>query len=543
MKAERIPYCIFGLFLFAACSGGEDYEQQLERFEKMNQTDVPLCVDSVQPLVRHYDHWWHSPNHRMRAYYMLGCAYRDQGSAPRALENYQRAVSIADTTDSHCDLNTLMRIHSQMSQIFFLQRLPEQEEEELRIAERLAWQIGDTLAALIFKEYLCNTLCNKKEYYKCIDKALSLHRDFLIAGYKNNANIPYVFCYRSYMELKDYPNAKKYLDLYEECPHFRDQPEMISGGAGILYIYKGNYFLKTGQADSADYYFHKAIPFTKLGNNELLTYRGLCNVYTTKHNADSLSKYVRLYSEVKERNFDEAQAAAIIQTNKLYDYSIEQNIAKEKAEKVARLSVYLAVAVLFMVFTVIFFIYYRKNKRKRMVELLQKYEVSVQQLKESEEQLSLLKMEETCNQDLLAQYQYDIDEQKSQTLLLKQKIHQMGLRKKGADLKSSEIVRQFENMRAMGKTPSDEEWRKLRKTIETIYPTFRDHMNAREDLLENEYKVCMLVAIECEPSRIDAMMEKSNSFSAMTRKRLCTKVFGVNGKPSDFDRLMHQLYS
>ena len=88
MKKYCILCCIFALI--AACSG-IDYEQQLERFEEMNRTDVPMTPDSVQPIVRHYDHWWHSRNHRMRAYYMLGCAYRDQGSAPRALENYQRA--------------------------------------------------------------------------------------------------------------------------------------------------------------------------------------------------------------------------------------------------------------------------------------------------------------------------------------------------------------------------------------------------------------------------------------------------------------------
>ena len=148
MKTKHIIYCIFCVLMFAACSG-IDYEQQLERFEEMNQTDQPMTPDSVQPIVRHYDHWWHSRNHRMRAYYMLGCAYRDQGSAPRALENYQRAVNVADTTDARCDLNVLMRVHSQMSQIFLLQRLPELEERENIIAKRLCWQIGDTLSALI----------------------------------------------------------------------------------------------------------------------------------------------------------------------------------------------------------------------------------------------------------------------------------------------------------------------------------------------------------------------------------------------------------
>ena len=174
--------------MFAACSG-IDYEQQLERFEEMNRTDVPMTPDSVQPIVRHYDHWWHSRNHRMRAYYMLGCAYRDQGSAPRALENYQRAVNIADTTDARCDLNTLMRVHSQMSQIYLQQRLLEQEEKELHIAERLAWQIGDTLSALIFEELICNDLYNNGLYKECISRSKKLYHKYLEYGYPEHAVI------------------------------------------------------------------------------------------------------------------------------------------------------------------------------------------------------------------------------------------------------------------------------------------------------------------------------------------------------------------
>ncbi|MBQ6189640.1 MAG: hypothetical protein IJK45_05655 [Bacteroidaceae bacterium] len=233
MKTKHIFYCIFCVLMFAACSGG-NYERQLERFEEMNRTDVPLCVDSVQPLVRHYDHWWHSRNHRMRAYYMLGCAYRDQGSAPRALENYQRAVNVADTTDARCDLNVLMRVHSQMSQIFFQQRMCEQEEKELHIAERLAWQIGDTLSALIFEEYLCNLLCNKREYVKCIKMAHNLHSKYSSLGYNDDKNIPFVHCVRSYKEMDDYIHMKHYLDLYKECPYFTTSPQKISGDLGIL---------------------------------------------------------------------------------------------------------------------------------------------------------------------------------------------------------------------------------------------------------------------------------------------------------------------
>ena len=374
MKAERILYCIFGVFLFAACSGGEDYEQQLEWFEEMNRTDVPLCVDSVQPLVRHYDHWWHSRNHRMRAYYMLGCAYRDQGSAPRALENYQRAVSIADTTDARCDLNVLMRIHSQMSQIFLLQRLPELEEQELRIAEHLAWQIGDTLSALIFEECLCNSYFNKGDYNKCIKLSISLQKEYKSSGYYNDSFIPLIYCVKSYMMMKEYANAKQFLDTYEKCPYLYSDPEKINGGIGALYIHKGQYFIAVQESDSAEYYFRKALPFQAIWENRLLITEGLYQVYQQKHNADSVLKYTRLYSDVKEKSFNKAQSEALTQAKAMYDYSTERNLAEKKAREVSWL---VQALITFLLIAILIAIYarYRNEKRKRKIgELEQRYD-------------------------------------------------------------------------------------------------------------------------------------------------------------------------
>ena len=75
--------------MLSSCTGESDRMLALlEQAEEMNRTDQPFQSDSIgKALVSYYDHWWHSRNHRMRAYYMLGSAYRDMGSAPRTLEN------------------------------------------------------------------------------------------------------------------------------------------------------------------------------------------------------------------------------------------------------------------------------------------------------------------------------------------------------------------------------------------------------------------------------------------------------------------------
>ena len=189
--------------MLSSCTGKSDRMLALlEQAEEMNRTDQPFQSDSIgKALVSYYDHWWHSRNHRMRAYYMLGSAYRDMGSAPLALENYQRAVSIADTTDSRCDLNVLMRVHSQMSQIFLMQCLPEQEKRELLSARKLAEQIGDTVSALTFESFLCNLLYNNKEYERCISQSIILSRKFSSYNLKDRAMLTYVYCVKSYLAM------------------------------------------------------------------------------------------------------------------------------------------------------------------------------------------------------------------------------------------------------------------------------------------------------------------------------------------------------
>ena len=103
----------------------------------------------VQPAVDYYDRHG-SPNQRLLAHYLLGCVYRDLRSAPRALEEYQRAASQADTTRADCDLPTLMRVHAQMAEIYTFLRLYEYAEKEALIAERVSWDTKDTLSALLF---------------------------------------------------------------------------------------------------------------------------------------------------------------------------------------------------------------------------------------------------------------------------------------------------------------------------------------------------------------------------------------------------------
>ena len=68
---------------------------ELLKADAMNKAYVDMTTDSIlKEVVDYYDRHG-SANEQMRAHYLLGCAYRDMGEAPMALQCYQDAVDKA----------------------------------------------------------------------------------------------------------------------------------------------------------------------------------------------------------------------------------------------------------------------------------------------------------------------------------------------------------------------------------------------------------------------------------------------------------------
>ena len=125
---------------------------ELLRAKAMNKASVPFTSDSVMRRVARYYDRHGSPNQRLLAHYLLGCVYRDLRSAPRALEEYQRAVSQADTTRADCDLPTLMRVHSQMSKLYMMMRLSEHALKEDSIASQVSCALQENRTLVFWNE-------------------------------------------------------------------------------------------------------------------------------------------------------------------------------------------------------------------------------------------------------------------------------------------------------------------------------------------------------------------------------------------------------
>ena len=125
-----VHYIILLTLVLSACTSldHEAMRQRLKYVSDCNRADTVFTerwLPTVDSLVTYFDRHG-SANDRMMAHYVQGRVYHDMGEAPQALECYQRAAEVADTTRSDCDLYTLTAIYGQMADLFDAQYLPDE---------------------------------------------------------------------------------------------------------------------------------------------------------------------------------------------------------------------------------------------------------------------------------------------------------------------------------------------------------------------------------------------------------------------------------
>ena len=143
---------VFALLLaLVYCTTEADRDRMralLDRADNMNRAYIPM-TDGIDSLLleatRYYDRHG-TANQQVRAHYLLGCAYRDMGEAPAALQSYQDAIDRADTLSDDCDYPRLMSVYGQMAELFHAQNLPHDELAQRKKIGDYALLVDDTLS-------------------------------------------------------------------------------------------------------------------------------------------------------------------------------------------------------------------------------------------------------------------------------------------------------------------------------------------------------------------------------------------------------------
>ena len=516
---------------------------ELLRHKAMNKACITFTSDSVmKEVVDYYDHHG-SANERMLANYALGCVYRDMHEAPMALKYYNKATEQADTTAADCDYGTLYRVYSQMGFLFSKQYLPYQELNAFDKAEKYAYLAKDTLNAIINYQ-------NKGDAYGYLGKkdsviAINLQAAKLFKKHGNDyaAAIAFGCNYDYYIEKKDSINAKKAFEAYNSTG-YEGNSNYEDAKAYVLYQ-KGTYYLFVNKQDSAYDNLSLSFKMCKSYSIKAATTKALAQYYAKVNQPAMAMKYALQSSEYNDSDLIEARKTQLQQVQAMYDYSRNQEIAKnaeQKAERSTRMN-YMIVLSCLMLFLLLSYIYRKqiaiKKKKIAVSKLL--YEDSLLKLKRlQDERAKLVAENDSKLAQVIMEKENTISKLKAEITHIQERYSLSSVSDADLILKDSSIYKKIKFIEVHPKEKMcEEDWKELADTIEEVVPNFIPVL--KNKLNDKDYQICLLVRLGFSTSLVARLLGLSDAAISKSRKTMLKKICRKEGKPKEFDEYILQI--
>lgn len=524
-------------------SQSQKMRYELLRHKAMNKAYISFTSDSIMKEVVDYYDRHGSANERMLANYVLGCVYRDLHEAPLALEYYNKATEQADTTAADCDYGTLYRVYSQMGFLFSKQYLPYQELNAFDKAEKYAYLAKDTFNAIVNYQ-------NQGEVYAFFGKkdsviAINLQAAKLFKKHGNDyvAAIAFGCNYNYYIEKKDSINAKKAFEAYNSAG-YEGNSNYEDAKAYVLYQ-KGTYYLFVNKQDSAYDNLSLSFKMCKSYSIKAATTKALAQYYAKVNQPAMAMKYALQSSEYNDSDLIGVRKTQLQQVQAIYDYSRNQEIAKnaeQKAERSTRMN-YMIVLSCLMLFLLLSYIYRKqiaiKKKKIAVSKLL--YEDSLLKLKRLQDERAKLVAE---NDNKLAQVimekENTISKLKTEITHIQERYSLSSVSDADLILKDSSIYKKIKFIEVHPKEKMcEEDWKELADTIEEVVPNFIPVL--KNKLNDKDYQICLLVRLGFSTSLVARLLGLSDAAISKSRKTMLKKICRKEGKPKEFDEYILQI--
>lgn len=506
------------------------HRSDLMRYELLyadaqNKAYVDFTSDSIMKQVADYYDSHGTANEKMRAYYLLGCVYRDLHEAPMTLQCFQTAVEKADTASSDCDFYTMAAIYGQMAELYHDQLLA---REELAAYDMVSWcsaKCGDKYTEIRGIELKIGgymLLCDTAAMFNTIYTVHDLYK-------KNNmpkaAAASYVGLVRLYTVMGEYERADSVMRVFETESGLFDEHGNIERGREHYYCDKGFFYHKTGNIPLAMKYYRKGIA----KGNFLIALQGMRDIYAEQRNADSVVYYNNRYMKELGMLEGRRQTQTIQQMNSMYDYSRNQKLAAGKAlEAKQNKSIALGLALLLMFFVFVAFYVYNKKEKRSMLELSHlnhKFLLSVSNYDKVQKRLSSLGSEySTYRQETekeINTLRDEISEYEKQYAALHD------AEKEKAVMQSPVVgaMREKLSPRCSDKPLTDDDWQELMLLVEQCMPSFYVKITEGNVLSQDELRLAILTRLKFTPSDIVIIMEKSQARVSNLRQIVNKKLF------------------
>ena len=544
MRTTRslLPVIFIALLLAACTANRQRYERVLQRAHEQNQAyDSITNIDSLRLAAEYFDRHG-SANEGMRAHYLLGCAYRDMGDAPRALEAYHDAADRADTTSNDCDYGLLCRVHSQTAYIFDMERMPVESIDEDRKAMQYAWKAGDTLSAITLLGQIASgyyVLNMPDSTLLLSEEASRLSEKF---GYEKSAGTELGPAIYIYLKRDSFNKAKEYIDRYEYHSDLTGQEPYEYKNFYLLYHYKGLYFLGTGQRDSAEYFFRKQIAKGVTPLNRELGSRGLYLLFRERGNIDSVSKYADLSYSLKDSMTNNSVYADLQRIRAFYDYSRYQQKALQKtAESHHRLLMIFVISLIGIAIACVLGYLIRLQRKKSQTEkrhLKARYDLLLKMQEQAKEDLQAMMEKDYAT--MKAKKEQEIDEREKTISKLRAIINIEP--PANTALRETDIYKRLVYLTKHTKAKaSTMDWEELQMAFDSHLPSFYSTLHARGHLTMRDYYICMLIRLRFTSSEIAVLLDISKPDVSKRRRKLLHDLYGIDDKPEVFDKAIMQI--
>ena len=516
--------------------------------QAQNKAFVNFTTDSiVLSLVDYYERHGNA-NEQMMANYMAGCAYRDLEDALSALKYLNRAVDAVDENDEDCDLSTLMRVYSQMGGLY--QRVAAFENERIADmhAERLAWQIGDTISALRLMWLQACCLYDSRNQSQAIMILDSIAQFTEKNGIQEDPDLIYPIKTDYYLERKDIKCAEILLREYEyKTGILTESLDTLNYDMAHFYL-KGKYYNIAQKPDSAIQMFNKLLHL--LGQRPLYTsqrhglkevsYQGLTEAYSLKHNPDSVIKYANLYCQWNDSSTRAKSSEHLLRYQSLYNYTKIQEQALKAEQKASRLRVIIILLVVFATTIVIvaWLIYQKrlKKERQKQIETNKGYQSLLHEIEKSAEELQLLK---TDSERFLKEKELEIQSLQTALSMYQGNVQNVEQWNNERTILQCDLVHHLHSLSAQGKVATQDELDGLVTIAQNVFQKFHQTITDPTKRLSNrEIITCILIRFKFIPSEIAVLTNNSYQQITNLKSTINKKLFDKNGAKTLDSNLM-----
>ena len=215
---------------------------------------------------------------QVRAHYLLGRIYAEQKKPCEALQEFQQADDIADTTRTDCDWRQLALIHAQQTALYMFQQMNDLAIEECENAKYFALKAHDKAFYAQFVELEGNIYSIITDFVKsekCYRKAYNIYKTI---STKDAANTAGLLSFTLIDEGR-YREAKRYMNEYERLSG-QFHKDNADGSMHEYAYYKGMILLHDGKAQEAYEMFRCLFGHNR--DDSIYAYNGLAQLYQSQ---------------------------------------------------------------------------------------------------------------------------------------------------------------------------------------------------------------------------------------------------------------------